>query len=176
MENKNNYERWDFELDPIHIGGKKIEMKYQNHLKNDKITFEIKSERHCKWGLTGNVFVEFEQLKNGTWQKSGISTSQSDYYVFVLKDNEDNIMFTIEISTDRLKERLKLLHGLGYVSIVDKKKTSYGSATRGFLLPLQYMYLSPAEIQMNNEIKEREDRRKVKKIYDEMVNEKNNLK
>jgi hypothetical protein len=175
MENKNNYERWDFELDPIHIIGKQIEIKYRNYLKNDKITFEIKSERHCKWGFTGNIFVEFEQFKNGTWQKSGISKSEADYYIFVLKDDEDNILYTIEMATDRLKERLKLLYSLGYVTVVTKDKTSYGSATRGFLLPLQFIYITPSEIQMNNQIKEREDRKKVKKIYDEMK-EKNNLK
>lgn len=74
-----NGETWFHEL----VTGKKI---------------EVKSDR--KTAETGNVYIEY-------WSRgkpSGISTSQSDYYVYKVAEDE-----AIIISTSQLKKKLKQL-------------------------------------------------------------------
>ena len=48
-------------------------------------TVEVKRDR--KWHATGNLYVEVEcwYQKSNSWEKSGLSVSEADYWAFVLE-------------------------------------------------------------------------------------------
>jgi len=78
----------DFKYD-LEVGNVK-EKELANILENKKI--EIKYD--LKSNITGNVFIEYESRG----KPSGLSTTQSDYYAFILGNG-----IIIIIDTDRLK-------------------------------------------------------------------------
>jgi hypothetical protein len=148
--------RWDFNLEPKLINGELIELLVYDTLINPDIKFEVKSENKNKWGLTGNIYIEFQQMKNGKWADSGIAITESDYWIIVLKDydNEkiENIIIT---STYKLKKRIKRLYKAGKIIIDGKPETKDGTATRGYLVPIQHLFLYDTEYEedRNNRIK-----------------------
>ena len=62
-------------------GGKLVEQL----LTNGK-TVEVKRDR--KWHKTNNVYIEVEcwYLKSQSWEPSGLSVTQADYWAFVLEE------------------------------------------------------------------------------------------
>jgi hypothetical protein len=65
---------------------------------NDKTTIELKVDYESE--LTGNIAVEVSKVINGKEQKSGLSITSADYYVYHLP-NEPNIFYFIQ--TNKLK-------------------------------------------------------------------------
>lgn len=169
---ENNYEKYDFKVDPIHLNGQKIEKIYYSTLTNEDLSFEIKSERYSKWGFTGNIYVEYQQMKHNQWVPSGITLSEADYYVYVLKDNDDNILYTIEIETTQFKDRIKDLIRLGIAKCITKDKVQHGSATKGILVPLSSLFITQKEIEKNIEERNIQTLAKARAIYREQIKNK----
>ena len=72
---------FDLDFSYGHEGEKLVEQL----LTNGK-TVEVKRDR--KWHQTGNVYIEIEcwYLKSESWEPSGLSVTQADYWAFVLED------------------------------------------------------------------------------------------
>jgi hypothetical protein len=84
---------------------------------------EVKSDRRTQ--ETGNVYIEY-------WSRgkpSGISTSQSDYYVYKVAEDE-----AIIISTSKLKQKLKQLVNEGKARM--DVKGGDNNTSRGILCKL----------------------------------------
>jgi len=157
----NNDEKWDFNLDPKLLNGKLIETLVYDKLVNPDLVFEVKSENKNKWGLTGNIYIEFQQLKSGKWVNSGIAATESDYWVIVLKDYDNEKIENIIITaTYRLKKRIKRLYKAGKIIIDGKPETEDGTATKGYIVPIQYLFLYETEFEEDRNIR-------VKKILEE---------
>lgn len=85
----------DFKFD-LEFGVLDGETWFHELVTNKKV--EVKSDRRTS--ETGNVYIEY-------WSRgkpSGISTSQSDYYVYKVAEDE-----AIIISTDQLRKKIKQL-------------------------------------------------------------------
>ena len=63
--------------------GREGEKLVEQLLTNGK-TVEVKRDR--KWHKTNNVYIEVEcwYLKSQSWEPSGLSVTQADYWAFVL--------------------------------------------------------------------------------------------
>ena len=93
------------------------------HLTSGKITtIEIKEDIYCR--RSGNVAVEF----HSRGKPSGISTTQSDFYLEVLHLDKVSRMYVI-ISVDKLK---RLVETGRYGSVTGGDE---GSGTRMYLVP-----------------------------------------
>jgi hypothetical protein len=152
----NDDEKWDFNLEPKLINGKLMEVLVYDTLVNPDLKFEVKSENKNKWGLTGNIYIEFQQMKGDKWVDSGIATTESDYWIIVLKDYDNvKIESTIIIGTYKLKKRIKRLYKAGKIIIDGKPETKDGRATRGYIVPIQHLFLYDTEYEedRNNRIK-----------------------
>lgn len=114
MEIKSNNDfKYDLEL------GQMFEGSLSDILSNKKI--EVKTDLLAF--STGNLFVEIESRG----KLSGLSTTQADYYAFIIPIDDDFI--TILISVSRLKEIVKKRHTGKFVSGGDDK-TSKGVLIR----------------------------------------------
>ena len=82
----------DFRFD-LEVGKVKGETKFHNMLSDSKI--EVKFDRKTR--ETGNVYIEY----NSRGKDSGIITTEADYWVYFIHDEECFV-----ISTKRLKEKL----------------------------------------------------------------------
>lgn len=69
----------------------------------EKALLKGEIKRDFRAGETGNLFVE--HISRG--KPSGIDTTESDYYIFVLSDNEFNNEVFVGIHTDRLRRLLE---------------------------------------------------------------------
>jgi len=90
----------DFKYD-LYTGVLKGESWFHSLLENKKI--EVKYDGDIS-NRTGNVYVEYECRG----KKSGIATTESDYYVFKLSDER-----AIVIGTEQLKSRIRELISKG---------------------------------------------------------------
>jgi len=142
--NKNN--KWDFSEQPKLINGEIMENIFSNIITNKELKFEIKSENQYKWLKTGNIYIEFEQYINGKWTPSGISVTEAEYWVHILKDFDNQFMLPIMVPTEYLKKRIKWLLSHDLCSINSKDRTEDGTATKGFLMPLKWIYITDDEI------------------------------
>lgn len=142
--NFNNDNKFDFEADPKFINGTLMEQIFSEHITNFK--FEVKSENQNAWGKSGNIYIEFEQFKNKKWQPSGISVCEAEYWVQILKDFDNNFVVPIMFPTEWLKERILTLLNSGLAKISSKDRTEDGTATRGYLLPLKWLYITDDEV------------------------------
>jgi hypothetical protein len=137
--------KYDFKLDPKNIHGQLIEVRYSKHITSDNIErqigYEIKSEGPHSWIKSGNLYIEFEQFKDGEWVDSGISITEADMWVHVLKDENGNILHSIEVSTSWLKNRIYELN----CQITKKERTGDGTATKAYLVPLKDLYHTPSD-------------------------------
>ena len=59
----------------------------------------VEVKRDAMFQKTGNLYVEYECLRNDGWNKSGIATTEADVWVFVLGDS--GVCFAIP--TEKLK-------------------------------------------------------------------------
>jgi len=157
--NKNN--KFDFEADPKLINGTLMEKIFSEHITNFK--FEVKSENQFMWNKTGNIYIEFEQFINGEWTPSGIDVTHSQYWVHVLKDFENNFMIPIMLPTQWLKERITTLLKHELASISSKDKTEDGTATRGYLIPLKWLYITDDEVEQYPSTERRYINKRIKK-------------
>lgn len=108
--------RYDLELGNIK------EKELAEILSNKKI--EVKYDRQAV--DTGNVFIEYESRG----KPSGLSTSESDYYCVIIKEN----IFII-IKTEELKQKCRV-----YISANHwrgRKKGGDNNTSIGVLLPLK---------------------------------------
>lgn len=87
-------------------------------ISNKKI--EVKTDKQAT--RTGNVYVEFESRG----KPSGISTSEADYYCFVISPDS-----FILISSTKLKERCRK-----YLGTSRERKGGDSNTSRGILLPV----------------------------------------
>jgi hypothetical protein len=87
-----------FDLDFAY--GKEGENLVEQLMTNGR-TVEVKRDR--KWHQTGNVYIEVEcwYLKSQSWEPSGLSVTQADYWAFVLED------MVIMLPTDSLRYAVK---------------------------------------------------------------------
>jgi hypothetical protein len=146
MDDFNKDAKWDFKTDPKLINGELMEHIVYYALLCPDITHEVKSENKSKWGQTGNVYIEFQQLKNNVWVDSGIKLTESDYWTTVLKDYDNETVLEIRmLPTHRLKERINILLKKGKVVIGEKPKTTDGTATRGYLINIHDLTLYDGE-------------------------------
>ena len=83
-------------------------------------TIEVK--RDLKALITGNIYVEYESRG----KKSGITTSEADWYVYVLSDAQ-----LIIIETCKLKKIARK-----YVGTERDKKGGDSNTSKGVLIPL----------------------------------------
>ena len=60
----------------------------------------VEVKRDSRFADTGNIFVEYECLRQGSWTKSGIATSEADVWVYVLGDSQ----VVIAMPREALKE------------------------------------------------------------------------
>jgi hypothetical protein len=150
----NNDGRFDIKTEPKFLNGTMMELLSWDILSQPDMTFEVKSENKNKWGLTGNVFIEFQQLKGNEWVASGISITESDYWVIVLKDYDNEKIESIIITpTHNLKKRIKRLYRAGKISIEGKPKTKDGTATKGYIVPIQHLFLYDTEFEEDRNIR-----------------------
>tara|TARA_R110000803_G_scaffold205577_1_gene272352 strand:+ start:663 stop:1016 length:354 start_codon:yes stop_codon:yes gene_type:complete len=110
----------DFKYDLIvgHIGE-----KYLNKILTKK-KIEVKTDLQA--GATGNIFIEY--FSRG--KKSGISTTESDWYCFVIS-NEKMIL----IETKELKEICR-----SYVNSNRDIKGGDSNTSKGILLPIKDLF------------------------------------
>jgi hypothetical protein len=97
-------ERWDLNFRK----GKEAEAMVFEHLTGVSVgTVEVKCDDRAS--STGNLYIEYEQLKKEGWRPSGIATSQSDAYAFVLQPSDAVIILPTQV----LKKyaRLAYQHG-----------------------------------------------------------------
>ena len=76
----------------------------ENYIKNilaGEFKIEVKTDFLCK--DTGNVFIEFKSRG----KDSGIKTTTSDFWVFVLPKNQDDFPIMIFIHLSKLKNLIK---------------------------------------------------------------------
>src|SRR5574341_1062342 len=95
-------------------------------------TLEVK--RDVRAMTTGNLYIEYECLRRGRYEPSGISTTRADAWVIVLE--ESALALVIETSF------LKLLCGKPGVRTREERDGSH--PTKGYLLPLTYL-VRPAD-------------------------------
>jgi hypothetical protein len=92
----------------------------------DDVLLEIKTD--IKSSETGNIYIEYEQNTN----ISGLQTTKADLWCTVFVDDNKKAIATIIVTTERLKEVLRENN----CKHTSKAKTSEGSATKGYLLPV----------------------------------------
>lgn len=96
-------------------------------LKEDRV--EVK--RDGQFAATGNLYVEFECFRRGRWQPSGIATTTTELYMFVLGDSETGFV----IPTDRLRAICRPLYRAGRIG----KERDGSHPTRGVLVKLSHV-------------------------------------
>jgi hypothetical protein len=123
-----------------------METIYAHQITDKNIEHEAKSEHISKWMKSGNMYIEYAQQKNNVWVPSGISITKASVWVHILKDFDNKMLIPIPIPTDYLLKRIEYLLSIGLCRKSGKVRTDDGTATKGYLLPLQYLYITPNEI------------------------------
>ena len=91
-----------------------------------EVSVEIKTDIMAS--STGNVYIEDTQNGN----PSGLQTTKANLWSTVLVDDNKQPIATIIVTTERLREVLRY----NECKYINKPKTSGGSATKGYLLPV----------------------------------------
>lgn len=108
----------------------------QGELWVDSVVQALRTERaevktDGRVSRTGNLYVEFECRRRDGWQRSGLATTQSDVWVFVLGSSG----MALVVKTDVLKELCRPLWKAGKVAA----ETDGSHPTKGVLLPLNLL-------------------------------------
>ena len=118
-----------FDLD--YARGRQAELWVQDlraALQADRV--EVKHDERAR--ETGNLYVEFECLKRGSYRPSGIAVTEAEAWVFVL----ENPHLAVVVSTVRLKELARASWRLGY-----RAECQRGDhPTRGVLIPIGRLF------------------------------------
>ena len=160
--NFNNDNKFDFEADPKFINGQLMEQIFGEHITNFK--FEVKSENQKVWNKSGNIYIEFEQFINGKWTPSGISVTEAEYWVQILKNFDDEFIVPILLPTKWLNERIRTLLKNKIASISGKDRTEDGTATRGYLIPLKWLYITDDEVEQYSNMERKHISNKIKNL------------
>lgn len=160
LNDSNDYEelkKFDIKLDKKYLAGSKWETIFAEIIGND-IKMEVKSELKYSWGKSGNIFIELYQFRNNKWEPSGLSATTSEYWVHVLKtENQEEMHATIMLPTETLKKRLRLFFDKGMCRIVTKPKTSDGNQTKGIIIdPRILLYTNDELEQYQDKLKEKQ--------------------
>ena len=101
-------DKFDIDLDY----GKKFEKHLEEVFKDGK-RVEVKTERNI-WKTTGNIAIEV-QSRN---EDSGLTTTQADYWIHLLADN-DKIKGGFIFPVDELKKKVKTMFKEGKAQMKD---------------------------------------------------------
>jgi hypothetical protein len=123
-------------MDPRHRGAEpEFDIDYEYGRQGEMFVTSIRKamqedrvevKRDGKFAETGNLYVEFACLKRGKWSPSGIATSTSEAWTFVLGDSE----VALTLSTELLKDVCRMAYRQG--RIAEEKDGSH--PTKGVLL------------------------------------------
>lgn len=172
MENRSyeDLKKWDFKLQSKTINGEIYENLFNEMFTGD-ITAEVKTELKWNWGKTSNIYIEVSQFRNGKWEDSGLSSTTSDYWIHVLKGEEQEQLHAgLVFETNTLKKRLRYLYDLGLSKITIKEKTDDGHSTKGIIVDPRLLLFTDNEItEFRNKVEQiKKDR--IKKIFEKNVN------
>lgn len=95
-------------------------------------TGRVEVKRDRKYVETGRIYVEFECFRRGEWRPSGISTSESPVWVFVLTDDGLSII----VNAERLKQMVQAARDRK--AIGEEKDGSH--PTRGALIGVAHLF------------------------------------
>lgn len=107
MPERNNDSKWDFGIKSDKFVSNNFENNLKYALSHEKEQAdawnkaELKTDRKAK--QTGNVYVEF-QSRN---LPSGIDVTEAKYWIFELVDENENMVSSILIETERLKDLIR---------------------------------------------------------------------
>jgi hypothetical protein len=163
--------KWDIKIDPKFIKGnlqeKKISSIFADIINEDMedIKIEVKSELQYSWLVSGNIYIEISQFRNGKWEPSGLSTTEAKTWVHVLNGTSQNQMkATLMFDVDELKVRLRYLYDMGFCGITSKLKTHDGNATKAVVVdPRLLLFTDDEVVQFRNKV-EQEQNQRVKDI------------
>lgn len=152
MENEKN-SKYDITLSNIFKKGIMNEILFKDFVEDETIKIEVKSDYRAT--ETGNIYIEYSQNLFGNWVDSGINVTSSNYWIHSIYENDEKL-FDIVLPTEFLKKRIEILERLQLLKIIEKPQTSPNEyATKGYLIPLQFLYTSPQEVDENRIIKQR---------------------
>ena len=100
----------DFDLD-LKFGEFHEQLLFQSLSKTGNVTVEVKTDRLAV--QTGNLAIEFRYRG----RPSGIQTTKSDEYFFVIVEEDGSIRYRFNIPTARLKKIAHSRYKSGYTTI-----------------------------------------------------------
>lgn len=174
LNESNDYEqlkKWDIKLDKKYLKGnlveKKIERIFADIINEDMdLTIEVKSELQYSWLVSGNIYIEISQFRNGKWEPSGLSATQAKTWVHVLNGTDQNQMkSTLMFEVDELKKRIRYLYDMGMCGITSKLKTHDGNATRAVVVDPRLLLFTDDEVVEFRDKVERDQKERVKEIF-----------
>jgi len=114
----------DFDLD-LKFGEFHEQLLFQSLSKTGNVTIEVKTDRLAV--KTGNIAVEFRYRG----RPSGIQTTKSDEYFFVIVEEDGSIRYRLNIPTVKLKK-------IAYRRFINGLTTTGGqyNATEMILIPI----------------------------------------
>jgi hypothetical protein len=156
--------KWDFKLQEKTISGELFETLFSDIFEGE-IKCEVKSELKQNWMNTGNIFIEIEQEINGEWVKSGLSVTESEYWIHTLKtEKRDELHCGLVFPTTTLKNRLKMFLKTGDAKIVYKEKTHDGPKTKGIIVDPRLLLYSNQEREEFKTKKEQQKKERIKEL------------
>ena len=81
---------------------------------------------------TGNLYLEYECLRQGKWMPSGIAASKALYWVFVVEHPHKAIVLSSEFLHKALERQLQ-------IPAMRREEKDGSHPTRGVLLPLVWL-------------------------------------
>ena len=123
-----DYTKDKFDIDLEY--GKKFEKHLEEVFKDGK-RVEVKTERNI-WKTTGNIAIEV-QSRN---EDSGLTTTQADYWIHLLADN-DKIKGGFIFPVDELKKKVKTMFKEGKAQM---KAGGDDYTSRLVLLPIKELF------------------------------------
>jgi hypothetical protein len=167
LNESNDYEelkRWDIKKDKKYLAGNFWEHIFADII-TDEMKAEIKSELKYSWGVTGNIYIEIRQHRQGKWEPSGLSVTTAEYWVHILKTEKQEEMHAgLIFKTQTLKERLRYLFDNGMATLTSKLKTHDGAATQAIIVDARYLLYTDEEIQQYRAKIEEEQKERIKKV------------
>lgn len=160
--------RWDIKKDKKYLAGTKYETIFAD-LITDEMKAEVKSELKYSWGVTGNIYIEISQHRNGKWELSGLSITEATHWIHVLKgETQDEMEAALIFRTDQLKKRIRYLYDRNLCTISSKLKTHDGNATKAVIVDPRLLLFTNEEIEefkAKVEVEQKERLKEISKKY-----------
>ena len=167
LNESNDYEelkRWDIKLDKKYLVGTKYEAIFADLITNE-MKAEVKSELKYSWGITGNIYIEISQHRNGKWEPSGLSVTTATHWIHVLKgETQDEMEASLIFRTDNLKKRIRYLYDRNMCTVTNKLKTHDGAATRAVIVDPRLLIVTNEEIEEFRAKVEAEQKQRIKDL------------